>query len=208
VFDASFFGMSPAESSTTDPQLRLLLETVYESLESAGIPVKSLRGSDAAVYTGQMCGDYEHLMARDEISLGTYHATGTARALTSNRISYFFDWHGPSMTIDTACSSSLYAVHHAVQQLRSGGSEIAIAAGSNLLLDPLYFTTESSLQMLSPSGRSRMWDSKADGYACGEGVAAIVLKKLSLAESMGDPIQCLIRETAVNHDGRTMGITS
>ncbi|KAI1500224.1 polyketide synthase-like protein [Biscogniauxia marginata] len=125
----------------------------------------------------------------------------------SNRISYFFDWHGPSMTIDTACSSSLFAVHYAVQQLRSNGSRVAIAAGSNLLIDPITYITESKLQMLSPTGRSRMWDADADGYARGEGVAAIILKTLSAAEADGDHIECIIRETGVNQDGRTKGIT-
>ncbi|KAI5922076.1 thiolase-like protein [Camillea tinctor] len=125
----------------------------------------------------------------------------------SNRISYFFDWHGPSMTIDTACSSSLYAVHHAVQQLRASGSRVAVAAGSHLLIDPLTYITESKLQMLSPTSRSRMWDADADGYARGEGVAAVILKTLSAAEADGDNIECIIRETAVNQDGKTTGIT-
>lgn len=146
-------------------------------------------------------------MSRDENSMGTYHVTGTASSLISNRISYFFDWHGPSMTIDTACSSSLYAVHHAVQQLRSGASRAAVATGCNLLLDPIGYVTESKMQMLSPTGHSRMWDVDADGYARGEGIAAVVLKTLSAAEADGDHIHCIIRETAVNQDGRTKGIT-
>ncbi|KAI1457563.1 hypothetical protein F4805DRAFT_174045 [Annulohypoxylon moriforme] len=206
-FDAQFFGISPAEANVIDPQMRLLLETVYEALEDAGRTIKGLQGSDTAVYAGLMTSDYEHIMSRDEDSMGTYHVTGTAKSLLSNRISYFFDWHGPSMTIDTACSSSLYAVHHAVQQLRSGASRVAVAAGSNLLLDPVGYIGESKLQMLSPSGRSRMWDAGADGYARGEGVAAIILKTLSEAEKDGDKIDCIIRETAVNQDGRTKGIT-
>ncbi|KAI2473089.1 hypothetical protein F4781DRAFT_427851 [Annulohypoxylon bovei var. microspora] len=206
-FDAQFFGISPAEANVIDPQMRLLLETVYEALEDAGQTIKGLQGSDTAVYAGLMTSDYEHIMSRDEDAMGTYHVTGTSRALMSNRISYFFDWHGPSMTIDTACSSSLYAVHHAVQQLRSGASRVAVAAGSNLLLDPVGYIAESKLQMLSPGSRSRMWDASADGYARGEGVAAIILKTLSAAEKDGDHIDCIIRETAVNQDGRTKGIT-
>lgn len=206
-FDAQFFGMTPAEASVTDPQLRLLLETVFEALEDGGQIVNNLRGSNTAVYTGLMCADYEHIMNRDEESLGTYHALGTSRAMLSNRVSYAFDWRGPSMTIDTACSSSLYAIHHAVQQLRSGASRVAIAAGTNLLLDNYYYVAETKLNMLSPSGRSRMWDSKADGYGRGEGVAAIVLKSLSAAQADGDHIACIIRETGVNQDGKTAGIT-
>jgi acyl transferase domain-containing protein len=206
-FDATFFGISPAEASVMDPQARLLLETVYEALEAAGQTIEGLQGSNTAVYAGQMVADYEQVLVRDTDSMGTYHATGTSRALLSNRVSYFFDWHGPSMTIDTACSSSLVAVHEAVQVLRSGQSRVAVAAGANLIFDPHCFAAESTLGMLSPNGRSRMWDEKADGYARGEGVAAVILKTLEDAEADGDHIECVIRETGVNQDGRTHGIT-
>lgn len=206
-FDAGFFGISPSEANNVDPQTRLLLEVVYEALESAGQTIDRLRGSDTAVYAGQMVNDYELLMYRDHENYGKYHATGASRAMLSNRISYFFDWHGPSMTIDTACSSSLVALHHAVQQLRSGHSQVAIVAGSNLIYDAGTFIAETNLQMLSPGGRSRMWDADADGYARGEGVAAIVLKTRQAAEADGDHIECIIRETALNQDGRTRGQT-
>ncbi|KAI9776743.1 MAG: putative Hybrid PKS-NRPS biosynthetic cluster [Geoglossum umbratile] len=206
-FDAQFFGIKPVEANAIDPQQRLLLETTYESIEAAGIRVEKLRGSDTAVYIGLMCGDYADLMLRDPEAFPTYIATGTARSIMSNRVSYFFDWHGPCMTIDTACSSSLVAVHHAVQTLRSGNSRIAIAGGSNLCLGPEPYIGESNLAMLSPTGRSRMWDAAADGYARGDGVAAVVLKTLSSALKDGDHIECIIRETGVNQDGRTPGIT-
>lgn len=113
----------------------------------------------------------------------------------------------PSRTIDTACSSSMVAVHQAVMQLRSGQSQVAVAAGANLLLDPADFISMSNLEMLSPHGRSRMWDKNANGYARGEGVAAVILKLLSAAEADGDHIECIIRETGTNQDGRTKGIT-
>lgn len=206
-FDAKFFNIHPAEAAVMDPQIRLLLEVVYEALESSGLPFQNLRGSDTAVYAGLMMSDYERLMLRDEDSIGQYHVTGTTRSLVANRLSYFFDWHGPSITLDTACSSSLVAVHYAVQQLRSGQSRTAIAVGTNLLLDPQYYISESKLHMLSPDSRSRMWDAAANGYARGEGVTAVVLKKLSDAEADGDSIECVIRETGVNQDGRTQGIT-
>ncbi|KAI1874213.1 uncharacterized protein JN550_002792 [Neoarthrinium moseri] len=135
-FDAKFFNVRPAEAVVMDPQIRLLLEVVYEALDSGGLPLEDLRGSDTAVYVGLMMGDYERLMLRDEDTIGQYHVTRTTRSLASNRISYFFDWHGPSITVDMACSSSLVAVHHAIQQLRSGQSRVAIAAGANLILDP------------------------------------------------------------------------
>ncbi|KDN70032.1 putative polyketide synthase [Colletotrichum sublineola] len=207
TFDASFFGIKAIEASSIDPQQRLLLETVYEALESAGLSVKQLQGSDTAVYVGVMSADFTDMLARDIEKFPTYFATGTARSILSNRLSYFFDWHGPSMTIDTACSSSLIALHQAVQVLRSHQSKVAVAAGSNLILGPEQYIAESKLQMLSPAGRSRMWDAEADGYARGEGVAAVVLKTLTQALADGDDIECIIRETGINQDGKTPGIT-
>ncbi|KAI0145542.1 hypothetical protein GGR57DRAFT_295646 [Xylariaceae sp. FL1272] len=207
LFDASFFGMNTMEAHVLDPQVRILLETVYEALESAGQTLDDVRGTDTAVYSGQMVADYEQVMVRDIDLIGTYHATGTSRAQMSNRISYFFDWHGPSMTIDTACSSSLVALHHAVQQLQLGHSSMAVVTGANLLIDAQCFVAESKLQMLSPGGRSRMWDRDANGYARGEGVAAIVLKRLDDATLNGDNIESVVRGTALNQDGRTPGIT-
>ncbi|KXJ94940.1 polyketide synthetase [Microdochium bolleyi] len=207
AFDAQFFGIKPVEANAIDPQQRLLLEVVYEALERGGHPLGQLRGSDTAVYVGVMCGDYEALLLRDTDSMPTYHATGIARSILSNRISYFFDWHGPSMSIDTACSSSLIALHQAVQVLRSGTSRVAVAAGTNLILGMENYIGESKLKMLSPNGRSRMWDADADGYARGEGVAAVVLKRLSDALRDGDVIEAIVRETGTNQDGRTRGIT-
>ncbi|KAH7077443.1 putative lovastatin nonaketide synthase [Paraphoma chrysanthemicola] len=206
-FDANFFGISAGEAESIDPQQRLLLETVYEALEAGGHTIQSLRGSDTAVYVGVMGGDHETSLLRDANSLPTYFATGTSRAILSNRISYFFDWRGPSMTIDTACSSSMIAVHNAVQALRSSDSRVAIACGSTLLLGPEMYVAESNMHMLSPTGRSRMWDADADGYARGDGIASVVLKKLSDALADGDHIECIIRETGINQDGRTQGIT-
>ncbi|KAI1467236.1 uncharacterized protein F4812DRAFT_465308 [Daldinia caldariorum] len=206
-FDAAFFGINPAEANVLDPQIRLLLETVYEALEAGGQTVSGLRGSDTAVYAGQMVNDYELVMYRDHENLGKYHATGTSRTMLSNRVSYFFDWRGPSVTLDTACSSSLVALHLAVQQLRLGLSRVAVVAGSNLIFDAGTFIAETNLQMLSPEGRSRMWDAGANGYARGEGVAAVVLKTRRAAEADGDHIECIIRETAVGQDGKTPGQT-
>ncbi|KAL8704420.1 MAG: hypothetical protein Q9201_002411 [Fulgogasparrea decipioides] len=207
VFDANFFGVKPVEALAMDPQQRLLLETVYEGLEAAGLPMAELQGSQTGVFVGNMGADYADIVSQDLDSLPTYFASGTARSILSNRISYFFDWHGPSVMVDTACSSSLVAVHQAAQSLRSGESSIAIAAGANLLLSPAQYVAESKLKMLSPNGKSRMWDEAADGYARGEGFAAVVLKTLSAAISSGDHIECLIRETGFNQDGRTKGIT-
>ncbi|KAI9697552.1 MAG: Type I Iterative PKS [Bogoriella megaspora] len=207
VFDAEFFGIKPLEAKAIDPQQRWLMETVYESLEAGGLTIQGLKGSDTSVYVGVMCSDYESMLLRDLEATPTYFATGTSRSMLSNRISYIFDWHGPSITIDTACSSSLVAVHMAVQALRTGDSRVAIACGSNLILGPENYIIESKLKMLSPDGVCRMWDKDANGYARGDGVAAIVLKTLSAALADGDSIECVIRETGLNQDGATHGIT-
>lgn len=207
VFDAGFFNISPIEADSIDPQQRLLLETVYEALEFGGHTIESLKGSDTAVYVGTMFVDYNDTLLRDTNTLPTYFATGTNRSIISNRLSYFFDWHGPSMTIDTACSSSLIAVHQAVQALRASESRVAVACGTNVILNPDAFLFGSKMKMLSPTGRSRMWDADADGYARGEGVAAVVLKRLSDAMADGDHVECLIRETGTNQDGHSSGLT-
>ncbi|KAK2613401.1 hypothetical protein N8I77_000319 [Diaporthe amygdali] len=207
AFDAEFFGLKPVEAKAVDPQQRWLLETVYEGLESAGLTIQEMKGSDTAVFVGVMSGDYEAMLLRDLQATPTYFATGTARSILSNRISHFFDWHGPSVTIDTACSSSLVALHMAVQALRTGDTHVAVACGSNLILGPENFIIESKLKMLSPDGISRMWDQDANGYARGDGVAAIVLKPLSAAIADGDHVECIIRETGINQDGATPGIT-
>ncbi|KAK2603556.1 hypothetical protein QQS21_004236 [Conoideocrella luteorostrata] len=208
LFDAEFFGLSPAEAKAIDPQQRWLIETVYEGLEAAGLPVQAMRGSDTAVYVGVMGGDYEQMQLRDLQDLPTYFATGTARSIISNRISHFFDWRGPSVTIDTACSSSLVALHMAVHALRAGDSRVAVACGSNLILGPESFIAESNLKMLSPDGVGRMWDQDANGYARGDGVAVVIVKKLSEALRDGDHVECVIRETGINQDGATSGITT
>ena len=207
AFDAAFFNISPNEAESMDPQQRLLLETVYEALESGGHTIDGLRGSNTAVYAGTMTADYNDTGMRDLNVVPTYLATGVNRCIISNRVSYFFDWHGPSMTIDTACSSSLIAVHQGVTALRTGESRVALACGTQVILNPEMYIMESKLKMLSSFGESRMWDASAGGYARGEGVGALVLKKLSDAIADGDHIECLIRETGTNQDGHSNGIT-
>lgn len=157
-FDAEFFGIKPVEAASMDPQQRLLLEVIYEGVEAAGLSLETLRGSSTAVYVGLMAADYNDTLNRDAEDYPPYAATGAARSMISNRVSYFFDWRGPSMTIDTACSSSLVAVHQAVQTLRAGECRVAVAAGANLVLGPEQFIAGSAMKMLSPDGRSYMWD--------------------------------------------------
>ncbi|KAG8164291.1 hypothetical protein KVR01_006209 [Diaporthe batatas] len=206
-FDAAFFNISKREAESMDPQQRLLLEVVYEALESAGYSLKTMAGRNVGVYTGVMTTDYRSLSERDELNASQYAATGNASSIVANRISYFYNFNGPSMTIDTACSSSLVALHQAVLGLRSGETSMACVAGANLMLTPEQFISESDLHMLSPTGHCRMWDSKADGYARGEGVVTILIKTLTRALADGDSIQAIIRHTGVNSDGRTQGLT-
>ncbi|WYZ43342.1 hypothetical protein EsH8_VI_001041 [Colletotrichum jinshuiense] len=207
VWDAGFFNITPKEAEAIDPQQRIILEVVYEAMESAGYTLEKYAGRKVAVYAGLMTADYDSLCQRDDITSNQYFATGNSRAIISNRISYFFNFRGPSMTIDTACSSSLVALHQAVLSLRSGECEMACVAGANMMITPEQFISEASLHMLSPTGKSRMWDVSADGYARGEGFAALFVKPLSQALKDGDSIISIVRETGVNSDGRTQGIT-
>jgi acyl transferase domain-containing protein len=207
LFDAAFFGINPAEAAGMDPQQRILMETVYESFEAAGLTLDQLRGSLTSVHLGVMTNDWSVIQLRDTETLPKYTATGTAYSIMSNRLSYVFDLKGPSETLDTACSSSLVALHNAALALRNGDSDTAIVAGVNLMLDAFPFITESKLHMLSPDARSRMWDKDANGYARGEGAAALLLKTLSQAIRDGDHIDAIIRATGVNSDGQSPGIT-
>lgn len=135
-FDTAFFSIQPGEAEAMDPQQRVLLEVVYDGLCCAGQRLEALRGSDTAVYVGQMCDDWNTMLNRDWLTMPRYTATGLERAINANRVSYFFDWTGPSMTVDTACSSSLVALDQAVQTLRSGKAKMAVAAGTSLMLSP------------------------------------------------------------------------
>lgn len=206
AFDAPFFNISATEALALDPQQRMLLEVVYESLETAGQRLDTLRGSSTGVYCGVMNSDWEGIFSVS-CSAPQYGSVGVARNNLANRISYFFDWQGPSMSIDTACSASMVALHEAVMALSRGDCSLVAALGANLMLSPQMYIAASNLQMLSPNSRGRMWDAKADGYARGEGVASVLMKRLSDAIADGDPIECVIRATGVNHDGRSMGFT-
>ena len=134
--DNNFFNIQPAEAEAIDPQQRMLLEVVFESLVDGGHSVEALRGSDTAVVVGAMTDDWSIALNRDWETLPQYGATGMGRSIMSNRLSYFFDWNGASMTLDTACSSSLVAVHLGIQAIRNGESRVAVAAGTNLILSP------------------------------------------------------------------------
>ena len=207
LFDAPFFNITPKEAEAIDPQHKMLLEVVHEAMDSAGIPIKRFSGKKVSCFIGSMTADFDGLTQKDVETSSQYAATGTSRAIISNRISYFFNWKGASMTIDTACSSSLVALHQAILGLRNGEAEAACVGGANVMLSPENYIAEASLHMLSPSGKSRMWDINADGYARGEGVAAVILKTLSRALADGDNIEGIVRASGVNSNGRGQGIT-
>lgn len=135
-FDNNFFNIQPAEAESIDPQQRMLIETVYESLCAAGQTIEGLRGSQTAIIVGAMGDDWSGAIYKDWEALPQYAATGAGRSIMANRISYFFDWHGASIALDTACSSSLVAVHLGIQAIHAGESRVAVAAGTNLILTP------------------------------------------------------------------------
>lgn len=209
TFDAAFFGISGRIAEQMDPQQRQLLEVAWETFEDAGVLPGACAGTRTGVFIGACSQDYGALQsAPGEVEgLGPHSATGTFMSIVSNRLSYTFDLRGPSMTIDTACSSSLVAVHLAVQSLRRGESDLALAGGVNLMLTPQFGIALSQAAMLSPDGRSRAFDAGANGYVRGEGVGLVMLKPLSAARAAGDRIYALVHGSAVNQDGRTQGIT-
>lgn len=190
-----------------DPQQRFMLELAYEAFENAGLPLPSLKNSNTGVYVGQWSSDYSEILARDPEFPAVYHTIGAGPAITSNRVSYFFDLKGPSFTVDTGCSASLVALNSAVQSLRLGETDMALVGGVNLLLDPQRFTYQSKLKMFSAEGRSFSFDHRANGYGRGEGCCAVVLKPLSRALRDKDNIRAVIRNSTVNQDGRTPGIS-
>ncbi|KAI2618193.1 polyketide synthase [Hypoxylon sp. NC1633] len=207
LFDQSFFGISPSEVSTMDPSQRKLLEVVYEAFENAGETWETISGSRTGVFVGNFGCDHLLIQARNSDHSGPYAATGSGLTILSNRVSHIFDLHGPSLTIDTACSSSLYALHLAVSAIRNDDCDSAIVAACNCILDPGFQLTMTSLGVLSPTSMCHTFDASADGYARGEGFAALVITKVSNALSRGLPIRALVRGTAVNANGRTGGIT-
>jgi len=206
-FDASFFGISPREAAQMDPQQRLLLELTWEALEDGQQIPESLAGSQCAVYIGIASTDYAHRRMDDLSSLDPYSMTGNTASIASNRISYIYDLHGPSVSVDTACSSSLVALHQACNAIWNGDAPSAITGGVNMLLHPFGFVGFSKASMLSPRGRCRAFDATGDGYVRAEGSAVLFLKPLEDAEADGDPIHAIIVDTGINSDGRTNGIT-
>ena len=190
-----------------DPQQRLMLEVVYEALETAGYRLQDLAGTATGVFMGQFTSDYKELVYRDVETALPFSLTGLQAASLSNRISWLFDLRGPSFTLDTACSSSLVAFHLACQSLQYGESEMAIVGGCNLMINPDVFIAETGQKFLSPDGKCKTFDISADGYGRGEGFAVLVLKRIENAISRKDPIRAVVRGTGSNQDGHTKGFT-
>src|SRR4029077_15227519 len=175
-FDAEFFALSKMEADNIDPQQRMTLELTWEALENARIPASSLRGENVGVYVGTSVMDYSYLAMSDPTVAHPYAITGTASSIVANRVSYFFDFHGPSVAVDTACSSSLVATHQAVQALRSGECDVAVAGGVNALITPVVTLGFDEIgQVLAPDGRIKSFSSDADGYTRSEGGAMLLL---------------------------------
>lgn len=207
-FDAAFFGISPREAAWMDPQQRLLLQMAYEAMEDAGVRPSSLAGSGCGVYVGISGMDYGQHALEDLSSMTGHSMTGNTLSIASNRLSYVFDLHGPSVSMDTACSSSLVALHHACAALRSREVSLALAGGVNLLMHPYSFIGFSKASMLSAGGRCRPFDAGADGYVRAEGGAVLLLKPLKQARKDGDRIHAVILSSGVNADGsRKSGLT-
>ncbi len=208
-FDYEFFGISRREALAMDPQQRLALEVSWEALENAGHAPTALAGSRTGVFLGVCSNDFatENFSGIEDIT--AYASTGTAHSVVTGRLSYVFDFRGPSVAVDTACSSSLVSVHMAVQSLRSGECDLALGGGVNVVLSPLPSVAFSQFPgMVAPDGRCKTFDARADGYVRSEGCGIIVLKRLADAVRDGDRVLAVIRGGAVNQDGRSSGVTA
>lgn len=207
-FDADFFGISPAEAETLDPQQRLVLEVVWETIENAGMAMKNLAGSNTGVFVGACKAEYWELQKNTSTGFTSRSVTGSDLGMIPNRVSYTFDFRGPSILVDTLCSSSLVSIHSACQSIRSGDCDMALAGGVNAILLPDALIALSQSQALSPTGSCKTFDEKADGYVRGEGCGIVLLKAMDKALADNDNILGVIKGSAINQDGRSNGISA
>ncbi|WSI60231.1 amino acid adenylation domain-containing protein [Streptomyces platensis] len=205
-FDPMFFRMSQVEAEHIDPQERIFLQTVWHLLEDAGTSRAALSQVRTGVFVGLMYGHYQ-LYGVDEALRGVGAATSSSYASVANRVSYFFDFDGPSIALDTMCSSSLTALHLACRAIRDGDCEVAVAGGVNVSSHPLKYLQLSKGGFLSTDGRCRSFGEGGDGYVPAEGSGAVLLKRRSAAEADGDRILAVVRSTAVNHGGAGKGFS-
>jgi acyl transferase domain-containing protein/nucleoside-diphosphate-sugar epimerase len=209
-FDAAFFGISDREAAELDPAQRLLLEVAWEALEQGGVAPDQLVGSRTGVWVGLGLSDWSrrHFGGPDPARLGPHSGTGSLLSVAAGRIAYALGLQGPALTVDTACSSSLVALHLAVQSLRRGEVDLALAGGASLQLHPMPSVWFRQVGALSADGRCRTFDAAADGYGRADGVGLLALVRAADAAERGLPVLALVHGTAVNQDGRTSGLTA
>ncbi|KAK5957266.1 Type I Iterative PKS [Knufia fluminis] len=206
LFDAPFFSVTKGEVMALDPQQRVVLENVYHALENSGLAIRDVTGSNTSVFVSGFNHDHLANLNTDPESTMKYKPTGTTNSLLSNRVSWFFDFKSPSVTLDTACSSSMVALHLGCQGLRTGESDMAIISGVTMISFPTDIMSMGHHGFLSTEGKSFSFDHRAEGYARGEGVGSLIVKRLPDAVRDGNTIRAVIRGTGVNQDGRTPGI--
>ncbi|WP_316574564.1 HAD-IIIC family phosphatase [Nocardia canadensis] len=205
-FDAAFFGIGPREAAVMDPQQRMMLQLAWEAIERSGRDPRTLHGSATGVYLGVYSTGYLADPAPEQ--LNGQVGTGLSPSVASGRISYTLGLHGPAVTLDTACSSSIVAMHLAMQALRSGECDLALAGGATLLMSPVAHIELCRLGVLSPTGRCAPFSADADGTVWAEGAGMVLLKRLSDAHRDGDRVLAVVRGSAVNQDGRSQGLSA
>lgn len=207
-FDAKFFGISPREAELMDPQQRLMLESVWKTVEDAGYKISDLSREKVGVFVGASTNDYFDLQCRNNVDIHAFTTTGSFHSILANRINYIYNFTGPSVPVDTACSSSLVAIREAIESIWTGSCDLAIAGGVNLMLSPTIFISFSKARMLSIDGKCKTFDKDANGYVRGEGLGTILLKPLSKAIKDKDNIYAVIKGSSINHGGKVNTLTA